>query len=355
MTNQTEHYLNISDEEKFDLLVSAAEKTGKNINVLEKDIWLCLALKELFALPASKAMVFKGETSLSKVYKVIERFSEDIDITIDYQSLLPGVPSLAELEAQSKTQQKKLSDRLRVVLIEHVTTNIVPSLKEILNKNIKGDSVTLNISDDAERLLISYPSVTENSDPYITKSILIEFGGRNNITPNSIQKISPELSAEFPSLSFPDAEVSVLAPERVFWEKVTLIHARCHRLDFPTKPERISRHWYDLIKLFDHPIGKNALSSGTEIWENVLRINQIFFRSSFSNFEKCLTGDLRLVPGKDLCRALNEDYRDMQNAGMFYGEIPPFEYIMKRLGELEQEINQMVMDQYKPMIHRLKA
>jgi predicted nucleotidyltransferase component of viral defense system len=78
--------------EQARLLHGLAPVLGRRAEILEKDIWLCLALGVLFALPNRKPMAFKGGTSLSKVYQAIERFSEDVDVTIDYRSLVDNVP-----------------------------------------------------------------------------------------------------------------------------------------------------------------------------------------------------------------------------------------------------------------------
>lgn len=81
-----ESYFDLPVSDQADVLQSLAPVMGRRAEILEKDIWLCQVLGILFQLPCRKPMAFKGGTSLSKVYKAIDRFSEDIDVTVDYRT-----------------------------------------------------------------------------------------------------------------------------------------------------------------------------------------------------------------------------------------------------------------------------
>lgn len=123
-----------------------------------------------------------------------------------------------------------------------------------------GYSDALRISDNGERFEIHYPTVLDTRDNYISPYVLLEFGARNITDPCQIHQIKPELSNLVHSLNFPVAQVNVLLPERTFWEKVTLIHVECNRQELKKDAERLSRHWYDLIMLYQSPIGKAAMA-----------------------------------------------------------------------------------------------
>jgi len=330
------HYFELSLTEQAQLLHGLAPVLGRRAEILEKDIWLCQVLGVLFALPQRKPMAFKGGTSLSKVYQAIERFSEDIDVTIDYQSLIPDAPDLAAL---SNTQRKKLSDALKIALAEHVVQELVPALQKALTDALPDCTPSLEVSADAEKLWLYYPSAVENVDSYLRPSVLIEFGGRNATVPQDTVGITPDVAPYVPGLLFPSAQVAVLSPLRTFWEKATLIHVECHRPDMRASAERLSRHWYDLARLANHDIGAKALADRA-LLQDVLHIKQAFFRSSYSHYERCLSGNFRLMPPEPLFHALRQDYHAMQNAQMFYGEPLPFEQIVERLTVLEQQINQ---------------
>lgn len=337
MAESPVRYLDLAPAEQAGLLHGLAPVLGRRAEILEKDIWLSLALGILFSLPGRKPMAFKGGTSLSKVYQAIERFSEDIDVTVDYRSLVEDAPDLAALAGNS--QRKRLSDALKAALAAHVTAELLPALREALTQALPGREIAVEISDDAEKLWLYYPSAVENADAYLRPNVLIEFGGRNATLPQDTLEIAPDVAAHVPGLVFPAAQVAVLSPMRTFWEKATLIHVECHRPDFRAGAERLSRHWYDLARLADHEVGRKAIAD-VELLRDVLSIKETFYRSGYSRYELCLTGGLRLVPEQAQRDALREDYQAMISAQMFYGDTLPFERIIERLSDLEQEINQ---------------
>jgi hypothetical protein len=335
-----EHYFDLSVSDQADLLQSLAPMMGRRAEILEKDIWLCQVLDILFQLSSRRPMAFKGGTSLSKVYKAIDRFSEDIDVTVDYRSLVVDAPELESITSNS--QRSKLSDALKAALTQHVIDELVPALRAALATALPTQPTSIEVSDDAEKLWVFYPSAVENTDSYVRPSILVEFGGRNSTLPQSLLSITPDIAEHVPDLALPTAQVSVLSAARTFWEKATLIHVECHRPSLRPSAERLSRHWYDLARLADHEVGQQALVD-TELLRDVLRIKETFYRSGFSHYDRCITGGLRLIPDEQLLDSLRQDYQAMLAAQMFYGDTLAFEMIVERLRGLEAEINRKVL------------
>ncbi len=333
-----EHYFDLPVSDQADLLLSLAPVMGRRAEILEKDIWLCQVLDILFQLPCRKPMAFKGGTSLSKVYKAIDRFSEDIDVTVDYRSLVADAPELDSIASNS--QRKHLSDALKAALTRHVMDELVPALQAALATALATQPISIEVSDDAEKLWVFYPSAAENTDSYVRPSILIEFGGRNSTLPQSTQAITPDIAEHVPNLALPTAQVAVLSAARTFWEKATLIHVECHRPSLRPSAQRLSRHWYDLARLADHEVGQQALQD-CDLLRDVLRIKETFYRSGYSSYDRCAAGGLRLIPDASLLEALRQDYQAMLAAHMFYGETLPFETIVERLRRLEAEINRI--------------
>lgn len=332
----SESYFELPPAEQADLLQGLAPVMGCRSEILEKDIWLCQILDTLFRLPCRKPMAFKGGTSLSKVYKAIDRFSEDIDVTIDYRSLNPEIPDLSSITSNS--QRSRLSEALKAALSIHILDELVPALRSELETQLPGLSLTIEVSQDAEKIWVYYPSAVENPDPYLRPHILIEFGGRNSTLPQNTHTIVPDIAEYVPALKLPSAQVSVLSAERTFWEKATLIHVECHRPNPRLGAERLSRHWYDLAMLAGHEVGSRAIKN-QDLLLDVLRVKETFYRSSFSHYAKCATGELRLVPQNPMMEALRQDYLAMKGAGMFYGDPPEFGHIVEHLQELERMIN----------------
>ena len=158
------------------------------------------------------------------------------------------------------------------------------------------------------------------------------------IAPNEDHLLRPYITAELRELRFPEAPVRVLSPSRTFWEKATLIHVACNRSDPKLDADRQSRHWHDLAVLADHKIGKTSIAD-RQLLEDVVKHKNIFFRASYTNYEACLTGNFRLIPGKALLDALRVDYETMIADGMFEGDPPSFDWIVGRLEKLKKQIN----------------
>jgi len=194
------------------------------------------------------------------------------------------------------------------------------------------------ISADRENVWVHYPSALEERDEYVKDAVMLEFGGRNSIDPNERHTVVPYL-AVLSTMEFPSAAVTVLAPERTFWEKATLIHAELNRSEFRSGSQRLSRHWYDLDQLAQRDIGQRALRDHS-LLEDVVKVKKVFYRSGHANDDLCATGGLLLVPtDREVEKSLQDDYDQMVSAGMFHGDPPKFSEILERLADLASRIN----------------
>lgn len=331
-----EHYLQLPLSEQSAILRAKSPALGRVPEVLEKDIWVCWTLQQLFIMPGQLPMAFKGGTSLSKVFRVIERFSEDIDITLDYRGLAASADPFAA--GLSGRQLRKLSEELKAFVKAHVSEMVQPWIAAQLGKQFPGGSHALELSDDGEQLRLYYPSALTERGEYLRDSVLLEFGGRNIIEPNEVHIVSPDIALGLDGLVFPEASVSVLSPARTFWEKATLMHVECHRDSLRQNAERLSRHWYDLAMLARHPIGVQAVTE-RDLLADVVKHKQVFYSAAYARYEDCLVGRLRLVPDDKTLLTLADDYRRMLDAGMFIGQPPSFADIVAELRALELAIN----------------
>jgi Nucleotidyl transferase AbiEii toxin, Type IV TA system len=326
-----EAFLQLSPDEQASILQTSAGKLGRRAEHLEKDVWICWVLQALFTMPGRLPMAFKGGTSLSKVYGTIRRFSEDVDVTVDYKSL---DQSIDPFDAKtSRTAKEKFTELLRTKLADHTKNVIRPHFENLVAQLAEKPPKPITISDDGEKLFIPYPSRFGADE-----SVFLEFGGRNVIAPGEEYRLKPYIAAEIPQLQFPEATVRVLSASRTFWEKATLIHVACNRSDPKLDADRQSRHWHDLAVLADHKIGQASLADRA-LLEDVVRHKSVFFRASYAKYDACLSGGLRLIPGTPLLQSLAADYEKMIADGMFEGEPPTFESIVKRLQPLEKTIN----------------
>ena len=332
----SEQFLHLPAEDRKEILQTAAAQLGQQATVLEKDVWVCWTLQALFTLPDAHPMAFKGGTSLSKIYSVIERFSEDVDITLDYRAFADDFDPFAA--DSSKNAVKKFGERLKGYVLQYANDVVAPYIKAQLQILPSPENYAVEVSDDGEKIWIQYPSAVEGNDKYLESSILVELGGRNVIDPNERHIVSPDISRLVTGLDLPSEEIVVLSPERTFWEKATLIHVECNRKQIKANADRLSRHWYDVRMLASHGSGKTALNN-RELFEDVIRHKQAFFNTSYANYDACLASELRLTPNDQLIKELRTDYEKMLGAGMMYGDPLSFDNIISDIHEIEQAVN----------------
>lgn len=329
----TDNFFSLEKETQRSILNSAAIQLNISARIIEKDIWICWTLEKLFTLPIP--MAFKGGTSLSKVYNLIHRFSEDIDITIDYKELLPSIDLSKEI---SKSALKKLREELKEKVKEYTHNKISSFFSDCINKEFSNGRLSLELSADGEKLRIHYPTLFTEEENYLQSNVLLEFGGCNSIQPNNKHEVETMLSKVTKELKLPKAQINVLDPERTFWEKATLIHVECHRDKLNTNPERLSRHWYDLAKLSQSWVGGKALSN-QKLLEDVILHKKAFFNASYANYDHCLAKKFRLVPEKNQINNLKSDFAKMQKSGMLSESPVSFDKLIEIIQKLELEMN----------------
>lgn len=334
-------YFDLPTAGQREILAEAFAETGRSPSVIEKDIWLTLVLQLLFGMPGRKAMAFKGGTSLSKVHGVIKRFSEDVDITVDYRGL--GCEhSIPELLQMSGGKRRRVSDALIAEVGRYTRESVMPYLVAQFQSYGCASECQVSVSDDGESVHIYYPAVAADAKGYLRDHVLVEFGGRNIIDPNAVHTIQPDIAGMFDDISFPKAEgVVVLSPARTFWEKVTLIHAQCNR-PIPEGKDRISRHWYDLAMLLQHDVGAEA-KNDLDLLADVIALKSVFYNSSTAHYQRCLAGDMNLIPGQENFARLEEDYYAMERSGMLNGYVYPLGGIMGDLTSLQEHVNNLVL------------
>lgn len=328
-------FLSLKAGERAEILRTVNVNFGPDPIIMEKDIWVCWALQALFSMPDPHPMAFKGGTSLSKVYGVIDRFSEDVDITLDYRSFDDDFDPFAE--GASRNRIRLLSERLKSRVASYVSDVVAPSLEAAAERLGADGRCQILVGDDGETIRFIYPSAVENHGGYIKSEVLLEFGGRNVITPNEQHTVVPDIARLTPALDYPAATVTALSPRRTFWEKATLVHVACHRRRLA---DRLCRHWFDLACLSSHVIGQAALRDRA-ILEDVVGHKKVFFHAGNANYDQCLDGRLRLVPDDDQLPALQSDYDGMCESGAIGADAPGFDQMIERIASLEADANRL--------------
>lgn len=320
----------------------AAIRLGLSAQMVEKDFWVCWSLKWLFALDEFRDhLTFKGGTTLSKAYKIIERFSEDVDVAIERSFLGFGGENEPERGTSGNEQQRRIAD-LKTACQAAVADRLQPQLSDTFEKALGGDTdwkFSLDPDDpDRQSLLFHYPpAIRTNLSPYFATSVKIELGARSDHFPVEKRFITPYLADAIPkSLSNAPAEVRVLAAERTFWEKATILHMLHHAPETKKIPPRMSRHYYDVYRLAQSPVWQRAMA-GIELLDRVAVHKSVFFKTAWAHYETARPGTLRLTPSDRIVDELRQDYLGMQP--MFFGSPPVFQEILSALPKLEERIN----------------
>lgn len=256
------HLLSITERESY--FQAATEELGIPFGIIEKDYWVVWVLDRLFSLADLKDhLTFKGGTSLSKVYGIIERFSEDVDLSIEKEFFGFGKDNDPS-KAKSKKKQRAALDSLSVACSKYVQNNLILTLGAAISDKLQlSERWHLEIDDgdpDNQTLQFKYPSATDTNG-YIRPSIRIELGARSEHWPVSKHKIqSYTKTALKEKVTEPEVWVKVLDAKRTFWEKATILHQYAHLPHDKKLPPRISRHYYDFFCLLNSDIKASAIT-----------------------------------------------------------------------------------------------
>jgi hypothetical protein len=312
---------------------------------IEKDFWVCFTLRAMFSLPKwQDNLTFKGGTSLSKGWELIQRFSEDIDLVIDRPFL--GIKAEAAPEAApSRKQQRKRVEGVKARARIAIQEQLSPTLKHHLATSIPAAldwQLTVDPDDpDQQTLLFQYPSVLKpqagNLSPYVRPVVRIELGARSDTEPLEQREIQPDIAKIFPDAVGPSRfAVRVVSPKRTFIEKAMLLHEQaCRKAPKPPRA-RLSRHYYDLYCLIRAGIADAALTT-EGLFAKVVRHRAIYFPESLRDghgYDGLTRAGLRLRPHPSYLSVWRADYEKMQES-MFYGASPSFEEVLRAVGQFE--------------------
>lgn len=335
-------FLNLPLSERRVYFEQAAQQRGVLSVILEKDFWVCWMLGVLFDSEFGKALVFKGGTSLSKVYRAIERFSEDIDLSVSPETL--GLPQ-TELATLTRTQADRWMQQAEAACGDFVRQQMQPRLEAIItaalgSRNDAWLEFVIDPQTNSPVLHFYYPCAEPKGFEYLRRSVKLELGSLTDQQPTGRHSIRPWVAEELPS-AFEDwqCEVVALELERTFWEKATILHAEYHRPIERATPSRFSRHYADMASLAIHSVAATALSL-QELRERVVMWKSRFFGSGWARYDLAKPGTFRLVPTSERIADLEQDYDAMRD--MYLSTPQEFGVIITQLTDLEQRINRGV-------------
>ena len=330
-TNLSE-WLKLTDTNKRNIFAETARQKALPISSIEKDWWVVHTLSAIFSTEYANKLIFKGGTSLSKAWNLIERFSEDLDFALDRDFL-----------GFSGDLGKKEIHQLRYASYEFISTKFVVALdfafKEMGFENVivKPQQVT-NHDQDPLIIEIFYPKLTEN-DIYLRPDILVEIGSRSLKEPYSQRNVSTFVSEIFSEMPFIESQIFIptVNPERTFLEKLFLLHEEYQRPPEKMRVERLSRHLYDIEKLSRTPYFQKALSN-KELYNTIVVHREKFSRLANVDYTKHAPKYIRIVPPENVLLLWEDDYERMKNS-MVYGEKISFNELIIRITNIQKIIN----------------
>jgi len=333
-------WLQLTDAQRKTSIDQAALASGIGTKAIEKDWWVTLTLKALFATDYAGFLIFKGGTSLSKCWKLIERFSEDIDIALD-----PRVVGMEYAERPGSaylTRLKKRGCNFTNTLLKDALNN------QLLALGVPEGTLTIVAEDidpkmtdkDPQTLFVRYVSLYD-PNPYLADEVKIEVGIRSKLEPYSKVAIQSILNEVYPNPAYAEEpfEVQAVEAHKTFLEKAFLLHEEFKKPDRARiRTERMSRHFYDLERTMDTPAGEKALSDGG-LYMAIIDHRERYNTMRGLDYTTLQTGTIDFVPPEELMDAYKNDYETMREQMIYGDSLTPAE-LFERIAALNRRFQE---------------
>lgn len=332
------NFIALPTQNKVNVFAEAAARKALPAVAVEKDWWVTAVLRALFSLPYAEHLSFKGGTSLSKCWNLIERFSEDVDIAVNREYL--GFSNNL-----SKTQ---INDKLRRAACSFVRDTLqfdVARRLEMQGINKELFSVVVDITPvtttDPEVIEIVYQSLFDNNG-YIKPVVKIEVSGRSMTEPLQLVELQSIVDEVFVGMPFVSQTfgTNAVIPERTFLEKICLLHEEFAKPQEWMRTERMSRHLYDLERMMNTQIADRALSN-CDLYNSVVEHRRVFVGLKGFDYSTLAPQTVQIVPPESIINRWKEDYKIMQGS-MIYGKSLTFNELIDKVKQLNEKINQLV-------------
>ena len=328
-------FTNLPLENRHEIIRRTYAATELSPQIIEKDWWVTAVLRALFSLPYADILSFKGGTSLSKCYNLIERFSEDIDIAVN----------------REKPDFTKTNTRLRNDLRRATCTFVRETLQFDLAKQLESNGLNPNdftakvnitpvTTTDPEIIEVEYDSLFAEEN-YIKRKVIIEVSGRSMPEPLRPVLLQSMIDEQFPNEDFTERpfEVQAVVPERTFLEKICLLHEEFSKPQELIRTERMSRHLYDLVQIMDTPVAEKALTNKA-LYESIVGHRRVFVALKGFDYSTLATKTIKIVPPESVIARWQQDYETMQRT-MIYGNSLLFNKLINKIQQLNERINQI--------------
>ena len=330
------NWLSHSIEDRRIILRQTAEAESLPEYAIEKDWWVTMTLKAIFQTECAASLLFKGGTSLSKGWKLIQRFSEDIDLSIDHQYFRETVENNNQLKMLRKQCRRYVVDMLvedidcRMEAMGLSGYRIYPVVEQGGNK-VSTDS-------DPTEIIIEYPSVIGTASDYVRPAVKVEISCLSMKEPFEVKEITTLISDAFPRADRDtSAVIPIVLPSRTFLEKAFLLCEEFQK-EAP-RSLRMSRHLYDLERLMDTEFGMQALADA-ELYKAIVEHRRKFYHVSYADYDKNYPDRIAFYPPERSLKTWESDYKALQDA-FVYGDKLPFRQLLLRIEELQRRFREV--------------
>lgn len=305
------------------------------VESIEKDLWVTQVLHALFSLPVSDKLIFKGGTSLSKAWNIIDRFSEDIDLAIDPMFL--GKPEGDPTKKQIKKLRKASSLYVAEELAEMLRSRFAEmGLSEWLTIEVQPNGEGDNTYPEPRQLYVHYRSVFGDNKGYLRSDIVLEISARSLMEPVADVEVCSLLSKHLPIEDIAPVPVVTAVAGKTMVEKMFLLHELFSVEGHGIRAERKSRHLYDLWKMMSRSFAADAIKDDA-LWESIRHHREIYTSVNGMDYAPDVRKRLVLVPRADIIDAWKSDYEQMKNS-MIYGEKPSWDELMLAMRNLQEMV-----------------
>ena len=324
-------YFNSTADEQRMVIQQVANRMILPPQAIEKDVWVTALVQIVFTLPFADKLVFKGGTSLSKVWNVIERFSEDIDLSIDRQHFgLEGDLTKKQLKNLRKQSSLFVKDEFCNALRNALNTY---GLQDYCSVEAQSDGEGDNTYPEPRKVFIRYQSLFDKLD-YLSSEIVLEIGARALMEPTSKKTVKSLISENSDiDTTVINSDIITIVPEKTFLEKAFLLH-EIFTSGGSMKADRKSRHLYDLEKMMDKDFAIKALSD-IKLWNAIQHHRSIFTPVRGIDYTSNIRSNICIIPPQNVIAEWQQDYEMMQQT-MIHGESLSFDKLVNRLEELQE-------------------
>ena len=321
----------LSDEARKIAINNVFLQTGLFPQIIEKDLWITTVLQLIFSLPFADKLVFKGGTSLSKVWNLTKRFSEDLDMAVDREMFgLQGdltIRQIKKLRKQSSLFVKELfCSELQKKFEKHELHNIF-SIKP--QPDGDGDKTY----PEPRKIFIRYKSLFDDM-AYLKSEIVLEIGARSLFEPTQKYEIKSMISENLNiETNIENNQINTAVPEKTFIEKAFLLH-EIFTCGGKMLADRKSRHLYDLEKMMDKDFARKAITDDN-LWETIRHHREKFTHINGVDYSQDIRLGMCLIPPEQVIDNWRQDYETMQRT-MIYEESLTFDELMGRIKQLEE-------------------